>query len=111
MGVDFKALVGYGYIVSDKQRDDLIDLCSKYEDDFKPIDGYDENTDWFFGEVFSTYEPGEYDILSSNIVPHGFNPEEVEEKMFTMLSLRKLPNDFADLLHANARLYIINTVS
>lgn len=111
MGVDFKTLVGYGYIVSDKQRDNLINLCSKYEDDFKPVDAYDEDTDWFFGEVFSTYETGEYGVLSSNIVPHGFNPEKVEEKMFTMLSLRKHLDDFANLLHANARLYIINTVS
>lgn len=111
MGVDFRTLVGYGYVISNKQRDDLISLYSKYEDDFRPIDGYDEDTKWFFGEVFSTYELGEYGVLSSNIIPPGFNPEEVEEKMFEMLSLRKHLNDFADLLHANARLYIINTIS
>ena len=111
MGVDYNTLIGYGYIVSDKQRDDLISLCSKYEDDFRPIDGYNEDTDWFFGEVFSTYEIGEYGVLSSDIIPSNFNPEEVEEKMFTMLSLRKHLEDFAYLLHANARLYIINTVS
>lgn len=111
MGVDFKTLVGYGYVISNKQRDDLINLYSEYEDDFRPIDAYDEDTEWFFGEVFSTYELGEYGVLSFNIVPPGFNPEEIEEKMFKMLSLRKHLNDFADLLHANARLYIINTVS
>lgn len=66
MSVDYRAIYGYGFIVTDA------DLQSLRADDYDAfidsdyhidVDGYNDNGYHFFGLVLSTAEPGEVNIL------------------------------------------------
>lgn len=66
MSVDYRAIYGYGFIVTDADLQNLRadDYDAFIDSDYHiSIDGYNENSYHFFGLALSEAEPGEVNIL------------------------------------------------
>lgn len=56
MSVNYKAILGVGYIIPRAKATEIYTEYPEFEDYLHPLDGWWEKTDYFFGEVF--YECG-----------------------------------------------------
>lgn len=59
MSVNFKAMIGVGYIVTKDKADEIYTEFPEFEDNLIPLDGWWDQTDYFFGEIFYECGPGE----------------------------------------------------
>lgn len=59
MSVNYKAILGVGYIIPRTKATEIYTEYPELEDNLHPLDGWWEKTDYFFGEIFYECGPGE----------------------------------------------------
>ena len=61
MSVNYKAIIGLGYIISEavKEKLELHPDFNKIEDNIFCIDGWRNDPEYFFGKILYTCKPGE----------------------------------------------------
>lgn len=115
MSVDFSTRVGFGYMLTPDEHQQMIDYAEEHdmlgevEDEFMCLDSW-SGGNYFLGEVFSTVEPGEYVTMDVVIYPPDFNPELFARRMeeiLTICGVSILPETKWD----NPKLYVMHIVS
>ena len=59
MSVRFTAMIGVGYIITKDKANEIYTEYPEFEDNLHPLDGWWEETDYFFGEIFYECGPAE----------------------------------------------------
>ena len=59
MSVDYRAVLGVGYIIPKAKAKEIYADYPDFEDNLRSLDGFWYDTDYFFGEIFYECGPGE----------------------------------------------------
>jgi hypothetical protein len=114
MSIDFKSVIGIGYIISNEEyktlRESAKDRFIEIEDEFHYIDTYRKTPLHFFGEILSTVEPGEFVSFSEIVSDSSFNVEAFSTKYLKIFEICGI--DFKpDSKWAIPKFYLINIIS
>lgn len=115
MSVDFSTCVGFGYMLTKDEYDQLReyaethDTWDEVEDEFYYVDAYTDESPRFLGEIFSTIEPGEYVTMDMVIYPSTFNPELFSRRYSEILTLCGV-DIFPESKWETPKLYVMHRV-
>lgn len=79
MSVNYKSIIGLGYIIPKEKVEELrlLPNFEDIEDNLQALNGWDENSNYFFGKIINDCEPGNF-VLDCDIPIWYYDEVETE---------------------------------